>query len=46
LKSVIVLTASTDAAITYMQATMTPVIKDPAWILRRFLMESTASALF
>ncbi|MEF3310573.1 hypothetical protein PV433_16940 [Paenibacillus sp. GYB004] len=46
LKSVVVLTANSDAAITDMQAATNPVIKDPAWILRRFLMESTASALF
>ncbi|TNJ60033.1 serine hydrolase [Paenibacillus hemerocallicola] len=40
LKSVIVLTANSDASIAEMQATTNPVIKDPTWILRRFLIES------
>lgn len=40
LKSVIVLTANSDTTIAEMQATMNPVIKDPTWILRRFLIES------
>jgi CubicO group peptidase (beta-lactamase class C family) len=39
-KSVIVLTANSDSTIAEMQATTNPVIKDPAWILRRFLIDS------
>lgn len=39
LKSVIVLTACSDASIADMQATTNPVIKDPAWVPRHFLME-------
>ncbi len=40
LKNVIVLTANSDASIDEMQATRNPIIKDPTWILRRFLLES------
>lgn len=40
LKSVIVLTANSDASIAEMQGTTNPVIKDPTWILRQFLIES------
>lgn len=40
LKTVIVLTANSDSTIAEMQATKNPVIKDPAWILSRFLIDS------
>lgn len=40
LKSVIVLTANSDAAIAEIQGTTNPIIKDPNWVLRRFLIES------
>jgi len=40
MKTVIVVTANSDASIAEMQATTNPIIKDPTWLLRRFLLES------
>ena len=40
MNAVIVLTANSDASIAEMKATTNPVIRDPAWVLRHFLLDS------
>lgn len=40
MNAVIVLTANSDVSIAEMKATTNPVIRDPAWVLRHFLLDS------